>query len=122
MDNHLHVLLRLDPDVATGWSDEEIARSWGRLVPPRDRSRRPLPVTEDCVQEQLRDSSRVAEMRERLQGISWFMTHAKGCLMASRWVATLDWSITPAGSSAMERRLSRPSFTGFKRRSPLGVA
>jgi len=22
MDNHLHVLLRLDPDVAQGWSDE----------------------------------------------------------------------------------------------------
>jgi len=22
MDNHLHVLLRLDPEVAAGWSDE----------------------------------------------------------------------------------------------------
>jgi REP element-mobilizing transposase RayT len=22
MDNHLHVLLRLDPDVAKGWSDD----------------------------------------------------------------------------------------------------
>jgi hypothetical protein len=44
MNNHLHVLLRLDPDVAAGWSDEEVVRRWGRLCPPRDKSRRELPV------------------------------------------------------------------------------
>ncbi len=38
MDNHLHVLVRLGPEVATGWSDEEVVRRWGRLFPPRDRS------------------------------------------------------------------------------------
>jgi len=37
MDNHL--LLRLDPDVAKGWSDDEVVRRWGRLFPPRDKSR-----------------------------------------------------------------------------------
>jgi hypothetical protein len=26
MDNHLHVLVRLAPDTATGWSDEEVVR------------------------------------------------------------------------------------------------
>ena len=26
MDNHLHVLLRLDPDVARAWSDDEVVR------------------------------------------------------------------------------------------------
>jgi hypothetical protein len=46
MDNHLHVLLRLDPDVACAWSDEEVVRRWGRLYPPRDKSRRPMPVTD----------------------------------------------------------------------------
>jgi hypothetical protein len=35
LDNHLHVLLRLDPDTATGWSDEEVVRRWGSLFPPR---------------------------------------------------------------------------------------
>ena len=29
MDNHLHVLVRLDPDVAQAWSDEEVVRRWG---------------------------------------------------------------------------------------------
>ncbi len=45
MDNHLHLLVRLDPDIATGWSDEEVVRRWGKLFPPRDKSREPLPVT-----------------------------------------------------------------------------
>ena len=26
LDNHLHLLLRLDPDTAKGWSDEEVVR------------------------------------------------------------------------------------------------
>jgi len=30
LDNHLHLLVRLDPDVARGWSDEDLVRRWGR--------------------------------------------------------------------------------------------
>ncbi len=36
LDNHLHLLVRLDPDLARGWSDEDVVRRWGRLFPPRD--------------------------------------------------------------------------------------
>jgi hypothetical protein len=42
LDNHLHVLVRLDPEVADGWSDEDVVRRWGRLFPPRDRLRQPV--------------------------------------------------------------------------------
>ena len=52
MDNHLHLLLRLDPEVAS-WSDEDVVRRWGRLCPPRDKSRQPLPVSDERVQAQL---------------------------------------------------------------------
>ncbi len=31
MDNHLHVLLRLDPDTSKNWSDEEVVRRRGKL-------------------------------------------------------------------------------------------
>jgi REP element-mobilizing transposase RayT len=48
MDNHLHVLVRLDPDIAQSSSDEEIVRRWGRVFPPRDKSRQPLPVSNAC--------------------------------------------------------------------------
>ncbi len=73
MDNHLHVLVRLDPDVAKHWSDEEVVRRWGRLFPPRDKSREPLPVTTTWVQWRLQDPQWVATARERLQSLSWFM-------------------------------------------------
>ena len=73
MDNHLHLLVRLDPEVAEGWSDEEVVRRWGSLFPPRDKSRQPLPVSEEWVQGRLKDVPWVAKTRERLQSISWFM-------------------------------------------------
>ena len=73
MDNHLHVLVRLDPDLAQGWSDEEVVRRWGRLFPPRDKSRQPLPVSSEWVQWRLKDAKWVATARERLQSLSWFM-------------------------------------------------
>ncbi len=38
MDNHLHVLVRLDADRTGAWSDENVVRCWGRLFPPRDRA------------------------------------------------------------------------------------
>ena len=73
LDNHLHLLVRLDPNVAAGWSDEEVARRWGMLFPPRDKSRQPLPVSDDWVQWRLKDVPWVARARERLQSLSWFM-------------------------------------------------
>jgi hypothetical protein len=73
MDNHLHVLVRLDPEVAAAWSDEEVVRRWGRLFPPRDKKRQPLPVSNDWVQSRLRDAGWVATTRQRLQSLSWFM-------------------------------------------------
>ena len=73
MNNHLHLLLRLDPEVAQAWSDEEVVRRWGRLFPPRDKSRQPIPVTEHWVQWRLSDAQWVATARQRLQSLSWFM-------------------------------------------------
>ncbi len=73
MDNHLHVLVRLDLEVAAGWSDEEVVRRWGRLFPPRDKSRQPIPVSNAWVEWRLKDAAWVAKARERLQSLSWFM-------------------------------------------------
>ena len=73
MDNHLHLLVRLDPDIAKDWSDEQVVRRWGRLFPPRDKSREPLPVTKAWVEWRLQDAKWIATARERLQSLSWFM-------------------------------------------------
>lgn len=33
LDNHLHLLLRVDPDIARDWSDHEVATRWLELYP-----------------------------------------------------------------------------------------
>ena len=73
LDNHLHVLVRLDPEVAAGWSDEEVVRRWGRLFPPRDRTRQPIAVSDAWIRWRLQDAAWVAKARQRLQSLSWFM-------------------------------------------------
>jgi hypothetical protein len=73
MDNHIHLLIRLDPELAAGWSDEEVVRRWGRLFPPRDKKRQPLPITKVWIEDRLSHPEWVATARARLQSLSWFM-------------------------------------------------
>ena len=42
MDNHLHLLLRVDPETARSWSAEDVVRRWFQLYPPRGADRQPL--------------------------------------------------------------------------------
>ena len=73
LDNHLHLLVRLDSETAKGWSDEEVVKRWGCLFPLRDKSRKPLPVSKEWIALRLKDMQWVAKARERLQSLSWFM-------------------------------------------------
>jgi hypothetical protein len=90
LDNHLHVLVRLDPHVAAQWPDDEVVRRWGRLFPPRDKQRQPLPISEAWVQERLQDPAWVAQARERLAHLGWLMKYC--------------WWTSPADSFARARR------------------
>jgi hypothetical protein len=38
LSNHLHLVLRIRPDLAQDWSDEEVVLPWQRLFPWRDDS------------------------------------------------------------------------------------
>ncbi len=71
------LLARLDPELAAGWSDEEVMRRWGGLFPPRDKSRQALPISNDWVKWRLKDAAWVAKARQRLQNLCWFMTCLK---------------------------------------------
>src|SRR5208282_2270191 len=73
LDNHSHLLVGFDPDVAQGWSDEDVVRRWGGLFPPRDKARQVAPVSDEWVQARLKDARWVATARQRLQSLSWFM-------------------------------------------------
>ena len=73
LDNHLHVVLRLNDEVAGAWSDEDVVRRWGRLFPPRGKDRKPLKVTTAWVRERLQAAAWIATARERLNSLGWFM-------------------------------------------------
>ena len=86
LDNHLHVLVRLDPDVVGQWSDEDVVKRWGRLFPPRDQERQALPLSKEWIRGRLQDADWVARARQRLASLSWFMKCLKEPLarMANR--------------------------------------
>jgi len=73
MDNHLHLLLRLDSRQAERWSGEEVARRWLQLFPLRDITGKPLAVTKARTRQFASDPDWVDKTRERLANLSWFM-------------------------------------------------
>jgi REP element-mobilizing transposase RayT len=72
MSNHLHVILRIRPDIVATWSDEFVVRRWGQLMLAQCKTL-PEPLTDEQVQESLKDKERVAELRRRLSCLSTFM-------------------------------------------------
>jgi len=74
LSNHLHVLLRNRPDIATKWSDDEVARRWWNLCPRRkDEHGNAAEPTDAELQTLVSKPDEVAELRRRLSSISWFM-------------------------------------------------
>lgn len=68
MDNHLHLLVRIDPDVAGGWTDAEVVERWHRLYPPRGLDRKPQPpeLRKELVEKLLADANWLQVTRQRL--------------------------------------------------------
>jgi hypothetical protein len=77
LDNHLHVLCRLDPGVAAGWSDEDVVRRWIAVYRPSCLEVDNPATVQAWIDHQCRDSARVARYRERLQDLGWFMKALK---------------------------------------------
>jgi hypothetical protein len=74
MSNHLHVVLRVRPDLVQAWTDLEVALRWRQLYPPRDEATgRPTEPQEHDLNMITSDPARVAELRGRLASLSWFM-------------------------------------------------
>ena len=74
MANHLHVILRIRPDLARQWDDEAVARRWWQLFPQRRDDRgEPLPPEAHDLRAFMADPMFLAERRSRLACLSWFM-------------------------------------------------
>ena len=73
MDNHLHLLLRIDPEVASNWSDSEVVERWFRLFPPRGSDRKPMKASKEMVAARVGNMEWVSSARKRLSSLGWFM-------------------------------------------------
>jgi hypothetical protein len=66
--------LRNRPDIAGRWSADEIALRWRRVFPAReDTTGKPVEPGAHDLAMLTANSERLAEMRERLGNLSWFM-------------------------------------------------
>ena len=65
LDNHLHVLCRLDPDKAQGWSDEEVVRRRIAVYPPKALNFDDQAVVDAWVMHHAKDQKRVK------RGLGW---------------------------------------------------
>ena len=71
MSNHLHVILRIRPDIATAWAPQEILRRWRLLSrPPKAKS-----ATAADIGEAQPVDSVLETWRDRLSSVSWFMRY-----------------------------------------------
>ena len=68
METHLHDILRLRPDLASAWSDHEVATRWLTLYPRKKKI--PLEIQISALSS---CPGRIAKLRRRLSSLSWFM-------------------------------------------------
>jgi REP element-mobilizing transposase RayT len=77
MDNHLHVLVRLDPARSRAWDANEVVRRWLEVYPPRNVDLDDRRVVGQWVEQQAKDRKKVEQWRVRLQNLGWFMKALK---------------------------------------------
>ncbi len=74
MENHYHTILRTRPDIVAMWSDREVATRWLTLFPRhRDLGGDPMPPPEKDICALADCPERIAQLRQRLSSLSWFM-------------------------------------------------
>ena len=77
MSNHLHVVVRTDPDRVNGWSADEVAARWAAAHPRLGRDGSVIPWSSAEIATRAADAGWVAKARLRLRSLSWFMKAVK---------------------------------------------
>ena len=76
MSNHYHLVARFDPTLCESWSDEEVARRWMEVYPPRVSDSADLEAKKEELVELLAGDRDLMERRRRTLGsLSGFMQH-----------------------------------------------
>ncbi len=77
LDNHLHVLCRLDPEEAKTWSNEEVMRRWINIYPPKTLKLDDKAIVDSWIKKHAQDRKRIKKLRKRLTNLGWFMKALK---------------------------------------------
>lgn len=78
MGNHLHLVVRLRPDVVQGWSRSEVARHALAVLPVRSGpGLEPLRVTSGLIERYAGNTTWLAKQRQRLASPSWLLRLVK---------------------------------------------
>ena len=78
MGNHVHLVVRLRPEVVGGWAAREVARHALAVLPVRSGpSLEPLKVTPAVIERYAEDAGWVAQQRVRLSSPSWLLRLVK---------------------------------------------
>ena len=78
MSNHLHVVLHADPERAKQWDDATVATAWLRIRDNNDPDDPDAPVPDAAhIQRLCENQAFIAQWRERLGSVSWFMKSLK---------------------------------------------
>ncbi len=74
LENHYHAILRIRPDIVALWTDREVAIRWLTLFPRhRGIPGTVIPPLEEEICALLQCPERIAQLRQRLCSLSWFM-------------------------------------------------
>lgn len=86
MQNHFHLVVRLDESDADNWSVEEVLRRWINVFPPARLDVDDDSAVQGWIENQSTNRERVEELRQRLTNLGWFMKALKEPLskMANR--------------------------------------
>jgi REP element-mobilizing transposase RayT len=73
MSNHTHIVLSVDPQAVSGWTDEQVADRWLRVFPGVMSHASTDEQKQRVRMGLLSTPERLKEVRERLGNLSWFM-------------------------------------------------
>lgn len=77
LSNHAHAVFRTRPDIASSWSDEELAWRWKMAWPKWIDQQWVREPTDREIEQLLARPEKISEIRENLSSLSWFMARWK---------------------------------------------
>ena len=77
LDNHEHLIVRSRPDIASRWSDEQVAWRWKMAWPEWKDGQWIREPTDQEIMELLLDPAKIDWIRRSLSSVSWFMARVK---------------------------------------------